>query len=344
MNYCIAYSRNNKEKNAGAKAPDDIIEICKTLGFEIYWIPTNIEEKNIFTKIYWKLIIPFIYWSKFFIKLKNGDKILFQHPLYAPKVRSLFFPLFKKIKKIYAVGLIHDIKSLRMYGEISESELKELLYFDKLIVHNINMYNYLSKNGVPTDSMEVLEIFDYIVSSEIPNSKYSEELVIAGNLDINKARYIYSLAQKNQDISINLYGVGLVKKNIINNMNYFGSYNPEELVKFLQGKFGIVWDGTDIESCNGEFGEYLKYNNPHKTSLYLASGLPVIIWNEAALSSFIVNNNLGIAVDSLSNISGILNKISVEEYRLMKKNSESIAKNLRQGYYTKKALKKCNLI
>ena len=71
------------------------------------------------------------------------------------------------------------------------------------------------------------------------------------------------------------------------NVKYCGQYKPEELPEKLEGGFGLVWDGDDLGACTGVFGEYMKYNNPHKTSLYLASGLPVIIWEKAAMAKYI---------------------------------------------------------
>lgn len=44
----------------------------------------------------------------------------------------------------------------------------------------------------------------------------------------------------------------------------------------------MVWDGESIDGGLGLSGQYLKYNNPHKLSVIFTSGLPVIIWNEAA--------------------------------------------------------------
>ena len=55
----------------------------------------------------------------------------------------------------------------------------------------------------------------------------------------------------------------------------------------MDQNFGLVWDGTSLDGCNGRYGEYLKFNNPHKTSLYLSCGIPVIIWKEAALADFV---------------------------------------------------------
>ena len=33
--------------------------------------------------------------------------------------------------------------------------------------------------------------------------------------------------------------------------------------------------------------DYLRINNPHKTSLYLACGIPIITWNKAAIAQYV---------------------------------------------------------
>ncbi|MBT8943652.1 galactofuranosyltransferase, partial [Lactobacillus delbrueckii subsp. bulgaricus] len=82
----------------------------------------------------------------------------------------------------------------------------------------------------------------------------------------------------------------------------------------LNSGFGLIWYGSSIETCDGAFGNYLRYNDPHKLSLYLASALPVIIWSQAAEASFIIDNNLGLTIDSLNDLPKVLNKVTKEEY------------------------------
>ena len=136
----------------------------------------------------------------------------------------------------------------------------------------------------------------------------------------------------------NLYGIGYEQTNY-KNVHYCGSFMPEELPFVLKGSFGLVWDGPSSESCIETYGEYLRVNNPHKTSLYLASGIPVVVWSEAAIASFIKENNCGILVSNLSELPELLSKITVDEYELMKKSTEIIGERLRQGFYTKQAVK-----
>lgn len=99
---------------------------------------------------------------------------------------------------------------------------------------------------------------------------------------------------------------------------------PEELPEKLEAKYGLVWDGLEITSCEGTFGQYLKYNNPHKFSLYMAAGIPVITQRKAAIANFIIENKVGIVVDNLENIKNVIENISSEEYETMCENTKKL--------------------
>ena len=127
-------------------------------------------------------------------------------------------------------------------------------------------------------------------------------------------------------------------------MNYFGAFLPDELIKNLKGKYGLVWDGDSIETCSGGKGEYLRINNPHKLSLYLAVGLPVIIWDEAAEAEFVLRENVGFTIKSLYELSEKMALISDDDYEIMKKNAEVVGARLRNGKYMTNAIKKAEKI
>ena len=93
-----------------------------------------------------------------------------------------------------------------------------------------------------------------------------------------------------------------------------------------------------MDACTGDFGEYLKYNNPHKTSLYIRSELPVIIWEQAALADFVRANGIGLCVSSLAELDAVLSSVTPEQYVAMKQRTAEISRRLSQGYYIQKAL------
>ena len=104
--------------------------------------------------------------------------------------------------------------------------------------------------------------------------------------------------------------------------------------------FGLIWDGNTVETCKGGTGEYLKYNNPHKLSLYLSSGLPVIIWKDAAEAKFVCENGVGYTIDSLREIPELMERISESDYERISKNVRNISEKLTTGKYMQCALDK----
>ena len=223
----------------------------------------------------------------------------------------------------------------------------ELHVADKLVVHNEKMKETLNDMGVAPDKMVSLEIFDYLISDFDKKNVdrkggigKDRPIIIAGTLRPHKAQYAYHLPE---GVHFNLYGVdyeGIQNDNI----KYFGSFPPDELPFVMDGSFGLVWDGESAETCKGVYGEYLKINNPHKTSLYLASGIPVVIWKEAAIADFITENGVGITVDSLYEIEERLSQITADQYNKMVENVLRISEQLRNGVYTKKAINQSILL
>ena len=200
-----------------------------------------------------------------------------------------------------------------------------LKYADCLIVHNDSMKNLFEDRGVDPKKLVTLKIFDYLIpNGEINHAKFERSVSVAGNLDVSKTQYLKDIGK------IDAY----------KNVEYHGAFPADEIPNQLNSGFGLIWDGSSIETCDGAFGNYLRYNNPHKLSLYLASALPVIIWSQAAEASFIIDNNLGLTIDSLNDLPKVLNKVTKEEYEHFAINAREVAKKLRRGDFTKVALKK----
>ena len=133
-----------------------------------------------------------------------------------------------------------------------------------------------------------------------------------------------------KEVSLNIFGPNPADK-YGQNISYQGQYSPEDLSNHLNDNFGLVWDGTTPTTCDGIFGNYMKYNNPHKASLYLASGIPVIIWDQAAIAPWIREQKLGITVKSLQEIPGIIDKMSEGEYQELIENVRRTGMHLREG-------------
>ena len=267
--------------------------------------------------------------------------VIYQNPMHFSKIiHKIIFSIIE-FRKIRLICFIHDLNMFRGNKDVALDENKILKYSSVVITHNKEMTKKLIEIGHDASKIIELEIFDYLVekTSECRQNPISNKsLVVAGNLSSQKCGYLYKLID-NSNIEIDLYGINLSAENLGDNVRYHGAFPAEILPHILAGGFGLVWDGNSIHSCEGTYGEYLKINNPHKVSLYIASGIPIIIWNKAAMAEFVTKNQIGLVVNKLDNIQEVISNITSKEYEQMVNNALVISKKIRNGFYTQRAIK-----
>lgn len=337
-----------KRETAGFKAPEDVNRICQAMGMQPIDFPKFPNEYSKLRKRLWLYTVVPMKWLKVFFRVKKGDTVFFQHPMYANRLITPMVKWISKRKKCRFVALIHDLESLRkgIGGVVDYNQDREeytdtvmLNAFDKVICHNSSMREYMLGHGFSDEKLINLEIFDYLCADNgrKPQLTDGADVAVAGNLAPTKSGYVYDMDVSN--IHLNLYGINFDENAFQGeeNVRYNGAFHPDELPANLSGNFGLVWDGPVSTTCAGNTGEYLKYNNPHKTSLYLAANLPVIIWSQAALATFVKENGLGITVDRLDQIDAVVRGLSSEEYARMSANARSMGEKIRNGHFFRTA-------
>ncbi len=333
---------------AGTKATKDISKITEKLGYEPVYIRMNSKKRNIIAKVS-RQIGYFFDWKKCIKAIEPGSVVLLQHPFHYPQLtREKVLRKLKKQKNIKFVSLVHDVEELRKFrfNEYYKNEFEFMLQIaDVFIVHNEIMADYFVEKGVQREKIVELEIFDYLLkqpNQELP--QFEKSITIAGNLDTTKCGYISELCDL-ESIKVNLYG-SLVDEKLkdYDNIEYHGSFEPDEIPSKLTIGFGLVWDGESVTGCKGDSGQYLKYNNPHKLSLYLSSGLPIVIWKDAATAKFVKENHVGVCVDSLEELSDIFDAMDREQYEEYAKEARRVGTILQNGEFAQKAIRKAEEI
>lgn len=337
------------ELNAGNKARNDVTDILAERGvaqikidFSSIHNTSNVASKvGNYIRIY-KLL------KSGLSSLPDNSILIIQFPMisHTPFLGQIIRRLHKRGIKI--VLLIHDLEMIRSSLDkktklttkirVLQEEKGALDLSDAIIAHNDAMGSYIRERfSISHEKVISLEIFDYLTSSDTPsckNTSRSAPIVFAGNLSRNKSAFIYEFPP---DVHLRLHGSGYEAAGDFH-IDYQGSCLPERLPSILDGSFGLVWDGPDVNTCAGAFGGYLRFNNPHKTSLYLAAGLPILIWDQAALAPFILERGAGLAIGSLKDIRGALDSLSEEEYIEMRKCAGLLGEELRNGKNTERAL------
>ena len=340
------FLKDSGARNAGNKARNDVEEIVKREGYqpllltvEDWYQMGTVKAQRHKAKAL----------AQAFSQLKSGDQLLIQFPM----LHHSFFTtrLVRKIQRrgVQVYFIIHDLEALR-YANLDTVPLKHkirvhlqesslLKVVDGVIAHNPIMKSVLVEKGIPEHKLVSLEIFDYLIPNyqEKDGQSKDQPIIVAGNLAQEKAGYLYQLPARP---AYNLYGIGFDESRALENEAYFGSFLPDELPAALGGGFGLVWDGDSAETCSGVFGEYLRYNNSHKASLYLASGFPLVVWKQSALSHFVLEKNCGVAVESLHDLKNTIENLSDADYQELVANAKNIGKKIRDGFYLTSALKK----
>ena len=340
------FLHDNNVKNAGNKARNDVEEIVKREGYQALVLSVDnwYEMSTLKAQLHKSNSI-----GQALNQLKQGDELLIQFPM----LHHSFFTTHH-VKKAQKKGvkvhfIIHDLEVLR-YANLDTVPLKHKIRVqiqesgllgaaDGIIAHNPIMKSVLVDKGIAADKIVSLGIFDYLIPNfqEKTGLAKNQPIIVAGNLAQEKAGYLYSLPG---EPAYNLYGVGFDESRALANETYFGSFLPDELPAALEGGFGLVWDGDSAETCSGVFGEYLRYNNSHKASLYLAAGLPLVVWKESAIAHFVVDKQCGIVVDSLHNLQKVLDELTIQDYNELLDNARYVGVALREGAYLKAALMK----
>ncbi|MBR3314397.1 MAG: hypothetical protein IKG18_09695 [Atopobiaceae bacterium] len=293
-------------------------------------------------------------WKKSLKSLVPGDVVFIQFPVHNHSIAVSKYLASLAKGGVRIVLVVHDLESFRIIHNDKESRLRRLelqreegLMLDAcagIIFHNTRMQERAKDLFGPQvyDKSISLGCFDYLLEGDVARAvegrsyhSKSDGVIIAGNLLRYKAGYAYELPD---DVPFLLYGPNYVEGDSKPNVTYQGVFAPDELPMHLDGSFGLIWDGPTADTCAGAYGEYLEINNPHKASLYLASGLPVIIWERAALAELVEEQGCGLTVASLSEIGERLAALDEGKYREMAANARVLGAKLRKGWFMTEAV------
>lgn len=326
----------SKNFNAGSKAMKDVMALLESRGYKpVRSVPVGASKML-------KLVdIPVLLFTILF-KVGKGGTVVYFVPSNAHRIR--FMKLLKYISNFRLICFINDIESMRMKKskEYAIDEMKSIAAADVVLVPNENSVHILrSKYGL-TNSMVSVGVWDYLDNDYGCNFYHdnavcdSKIVAFAGNLD--KSPFINELHVVN--LKFRIWGSGREKKSCVN-LEFMGAESPEDLVGHVaKCSWGLVWDGPSIATCGDLLGTYLHFNNSHKCGLYLAAGIPLIVWQESGMSVFVRKYQIGICVSSLSEAADIINNMDNDTYECYRKNAQCVGMQVRQGKFFLDALTK----
>lgn len=330
MKYFI--SKNYRHLNsAGDKAKTDIEAVMLGLGFR----PCGLAQSRFHNAIlaYLRTTAGMLIGVS---RLRRGDTLVVQYP-FKKYYRFIVDRAVKKGCKV--ITLIHDLGSFRRKKLSVDEEIRLLNRSSVVIVHSKAMQRWLAEHGLTVPTV-VLGLFDYLSESH-PRADAERgpqcRLAFAGNVSPQSNGWVYRLAEAVPAAEIVLYGGGLDATHA-QGLQGRGYVASDDIIAGIEGNYGVVWYGASIDEGAGSLGEYLQYNAPHKASLYLRAGLPLIVWSKSALAEIVSELGIGICVDSLRDIDRRLAEVSDADYARMQENVNRVAARLAEGKFATAAL------
>lgn len=336
----LCYISHNYYKG-GNKAKNDIECILKSGGA----VNIGLKRTDINSKVI-SFVVNLVGILKACLLMKKGDTIVLQYPL---KKYFSFVCHIAHLKGASPICVIHDLGAFRRKKLTAKQEIARLSNSDYIIASNKAMASWLKENGMKKPLGD-LGLFDYLSKDEgiekcFDSETTTRKVVFAGGLSMKKTAFIVKLSEStltswHLEVYGNKDGLHGVREN--SQICFKGFVPSAKFVNHVSADFGLAWDGNSIDTCSGNFGEYLRWNSPHKVSFYLRSGLPVIIWNEAAVAPLIEELGVGITIASLEELNQKLASLSDEELANMKAKVKDVAEKLNAGYFLQQALLKYN--
>lgn len=274
-------------------------------------------------------------------KLKTGDILIQTSPAYTQWFDGedeLIDRVHEAKAKI--IGIVHDIDAVR-FGGLPDDYIPKMNKYDGLIVQSTEMHMWLVQAGLETRGQVTIMNgpWPYKTNEAYLKPKFVHQIVYGGNPDQNKSGFMKKLHQL---ASIPAYSM-IIAGNVgfekwmpeLKNDPFFLSLpntQSEKLPGLLAdlGGFGLIMDGTECDPSDKYFN-YQKYVWPHKLSLYIAAGLPVIAISGTKAAEYVKQEHIGIVVSNIDAIPHAIKNVNASEYHIYSKNVGKCMMEVRLG-------------
>ena len=337
--FFVAYS-DLIYQHAGSKPKLDISDILVSNGFNPIFLPKKKIWGNRLSVLLGTIFLGGRRIIKLFLGFPSNSIIFINHPFDFVSM-NYAFPRIAKRNKVILIN--HDVDFCRFAGNADWQKREGAEKYKRLYNHAAGLIvpvptiDVLREIGVSVPIISPLKIFPYLLEvSKIKDRQFDHSIAFTGNYE--KAKFVNGWMALDRSYKIELMGVKGDKLELNGDSIYKGSFDADVVPFKVESSFGLVWDGDSVDSCTGNYGNYLRYNSPHKLSLYLAIGIPVFIWREAGMAGFVEENKVGFLIGSLSDIDKILADMTEEKYKEMQENIKPIQKKITDGSYLVEAL------
>jgi len=338
--WMLCHTRKGKKTPLGdvgdTKAVSDMIECAQEIGITPLWFPPFNKDSLSQEELH-HLIDGII------ASVGIGDVMFILSPMifYAGTKFQKRFYAKMAVRKVSVVVIVVDSANIAYpwYADYKDPDMipiSEKLAWQEaaaMIVHSEQMKEKIRSYGIHKKSF-ILEVLPYKSHVAPPQKDENfRQLIFAANVTEKRYEFI-----ENIDLgSLPIHVYGQPSQQSKNHLIAHERNFAEELIREMCHGFGLVWDqwidfSDDREKQYGDWQrEYAKYTASSKLSLYLRSGLPVVLWRQDAQADLVLEHGLGFVVDELEEIPARLAEITREEYEKYCRREEKYSRLIEEG-------------
>lgn len=269
-----------------------------------------------------------------FSQVRADDVVLLPFPLYIlngafQKEVIDYLKLRTAVKIIGFVLDLHTWLRKETYDVQTDSLLAQLRNFDLLIVPTAKFAQRLKQDIVMVPMLS-FDFLDFIYDGPLQTKKLQRKIYIASGRPIALKNY-----QGKTEITI--IGQSRTQNTKVKTLPHRSAI---ELPMIFDGGFGAVDLIKNVTTNLGSYDwdHYSAYTSPSKLSLCLASGLPVLVRSDSAVSTLIERAGIGLIIDDLNELDARLEKLTQADYQEMLRKLVPYQSAVSSGNFAKRAL------
>jgi hypothetical protein len=310
--------QSSRDIHGGTKARSDIYEICSRLG--IRSVPTGGngavgKAKNLISALSHALF-------------GKVDYYIFNFPTINP-VAALAMRTFAIRHRV--VLIVHDIDQERA---VEPTQGLSILNLASACLYSGSLSKIPMVRDVSSPRVHI-RCWDYITDRVPQPWSTGPGVMFAGNLNEDKSPWLYDSSRKTP---LFIAGRNYNAERGTKTDTFLGHFDPN-IPNFPENiRWGLVWDGDSPHTLSGPTGLYQRYNQPHKFSLYLAAGIPVICHKDAAVAALVKQWKVGLCVNSIDEIPDAIKSLDSVDEAAIRDGVAEISQKIRAGYFLSEAL------
>lgn len=271
------------------------------------------------------------------LALPRTTEVVFQFPNYNSfnKLASYLASLRHRV-----LFVVHDVDSIR---DVPHHQSLAILKRSHGCIVSGSLWKTAEMQALGL-RIQSLECWDYLTSAPAASEwSAAGKVLYAGNLASDKAAWLYD---SRRQLPLYLAGVNYDPSRKLEADTFLGPFSSDAPAFPADASWGVVWDGDSPFELAGKAGHYQWFNQPHKFSMYIAMGLPIICSKAAAVAKVVEKYGVGISVDSLDDVPAAIAAIQQDPASAdqIRSNVEALRARIVSGDFLRDALIRLDLL